>query len=375
MRLTAEGCKARREKLISAVEADLLIITDPRHIHYLAGLFTTPLLLSGLGTNFLLIDTASGHSKLIIHNFLEDPNTEIAFVDEIEVWTWYDAAHNPGIPIFRQGLHELNKHLRPLSPRRVGIEQGTLSYGAEIANPVDLTDILIHMRRVKYPDELVLIREAIRAIEAGHHATRSVIQPGVTELDVYNAVNTAIVNEIGHPVLPLGDFASGERSWRGGGPPTQRVLQAGDLMIVDLFPVINGYKGDYTGTISVNGELTDLQTRLEAALHAALSAGESMLKPGSRGKEVYQALRSGLAEYGFGDHIPHHAGHGIGLGHPEAIFFVRDSEEVLRAGEVVTLEPGAYGEGFGARIEHNYLITETGFERLTHHATAFVTPR
>jgi Xaa-Pro aminopeptidase len=67
--------------------------------------------------------------------------------------------------------------------------------------------------------------------------------------------------------------------------------------------------------------------------------------------------------------FPHHAGHGLGLGHPEAPAFVPESDEALSEGEVVTLEPGAYAEGVGGvRIEHNYLITRDGFERLTNHS-------
>ena len=63
------------------------------------------------------------------------------------------------------------------------------------------------------------------------------------------------------------------------------------------------------------------------------------------------------------EHFPHHAGHGIGLTHPEAPFFVREATETLLTGDVVTLEPGLYVEGVGGiRIEHNYLVTEQGFE-------------
>ena len=71
------------------------------------------------------------------------------------------------------------------------------------------------------------------------------------------------------------------------------------------------------------------------------------------------------------EQFPHHAGHGIGLTHPEAPFIVRRSTETLLAGDVVTLEPGLYIAGVGGiRIEHNYLITPTGYERLSNHTIA-----
>ncbi len=69
-----------------------------------------------------------------------------------------------------------------------------------------------------------------------------------------------------------------------------------------------------------------------------------------------------------GQPLVHHAGHGLGLSHPEAPFFVEGATETLVVGDVVTLEPGAYVDGVGGvRIEHNYLITATGFERLSNH--------
>jgi Xaa-Pro aminopeptidase len=71
-----------------------------------------------------------------------------------------------------------------------------------------------------------------------------------------------------------------------------------------------------------------------------------------------------MAEY-----FPHHAGHGLGLEHPEAPYLVRHATETLLSGDVVTLEPGLYVPGIGGlRIENNYLVKDGGFERLSNHA-------
>src|SRR5262249_19576814 len=70
-------------------------------------------------------------------------------------------------------------------------------------------------------------------------------------------------------------------------------------------------------------------------------------------------------------HFGHHAGHGLGLTHPEAPFFVAEADETLLENDVVTLEPGLYVEGVGGiRIEHNYRITAAAHERLSHHEIA-----
>lgn len=369
LKLTAEGCKSRRERLIANTEVDLLIITDPRHIQYLTGLYISPLTLGAWGHNYLVIDTRSGEATLLVHSMVSGG----AYVDQVEVWTWYDAATKAGVPVYSTGLQVLNKHLDKLSFNKAGIEWGLLPYGAHITEITDITPVLMKIRRHKDPDELDLIRASIHAIDAGHKAIREKIKPGLTELDVFNIVMSAIVKDAGHAVLPMGDFVSGERTYHEGGLPSSRKLQAGELMILDIGPVVNGYKGDFTATLSVDGKLTEKQQALELALLAALSAGEAMLRPGTKGADVHHAIRDELTRQGFANGFTHHAGHGLGLGHPEAPFFVPESTDTIQVGDVVTLEPGSYNveEGFGGRIEHNYLITEHGYEQLSHHVLTF----
>lgn len=366
MPLTAEGCRQRREKLLEHIDADQVVISNPRHVLYLSGYWVTPLHIGGWGSPHLIIERSSGTTTLLTHNFA--PNTHTAHVDQVESWHWYDAATAAAPPLFPTMATTLHVHLRGT----VAIERGVFPHDVYDGQTIDITDHILTMRRHKYADEHAMLRACVRAVEAGHRAARTTIQAGVTEIDVYNAIYAAIVAEASEPVLPLGDFASGERAHQGGGAPTPRKLQAGEVMIVDLFPVMGGYRADFTATYAVSDTLTDAQKRLETALHVALTAGESRLKAGMRVSEIYQAVKSALAEHGYAGAFPHHAGHGLGLGHPEAPYIVPGSEETLQVGDVVTLEPGAYGDGFGGRIEHNYAITADGYERLSNHNTRFV---
>ncbi|MBK8026848.1 MAG: aminopeptidase P family protein [Chloroflexi bacterium] len=150
------------------------------------------------------------------------------------------------------------------------------------------------------------------------------------------------------------------------------MLKSGDVMLCDIFPLVNGYRSDFTATYAVDDRYSDDQERVDVAIHEAMRAGEEALRPGARGGDVYRAVRAALAKHGLAENFPHHAGHGLGFDHPDTPYFVPLSEETLLVGEVVALEPGAYGEGFGARIENNYLITETGPERLSNHSTALL---
>src|SRR5262249_32151043 len=113
------------------------------------------------------------------------------------------------------------------------------------------------------------------------------------------------------------------------------------------------------------------QQRLYDLCMAAMQAGEKELRGGASCLTVYQAGDGVFAAAGMSPVFGHHAGHGLRLSHPAAPFFVPKTNETLLAGDVVTLEPGLYVPNVGGiRIEHNYLITEGGYERLSNHVIA-----
>jgi Xaa-Pro aminopeptidase len=193
----------------------------------------------------------------------------------------------------------------------------------------------------------------------------------MTELQVYEGVFAACVDAAKRPVIVYGDFAVSPGPERRGGPPTERVLLPGDLFILDFSVVLRGYRSDFTNTLAVGREPTADQRRLYDLCVAAMAAGERELRAGAACRAVYEAVRDTFDRAGVAEHFPHHAGHGLGLSHPEAPFFVLEATEALLAGDVVTLEPGLYVPGVGGvRIEHNYLITDAGYERLSNHTIA-----
>ena len=194
----------------------------------------------------------------------------------------------------------------------------------------------------------------------------------MTELDVYCGILSACIQAAGQAVIVYGDFAVSPGPARRGGPPTKQVIRPGDMLILDYSVVIANYRSDFTNTLVVGRDPTPEQQRLGDLCLAAMAAGEGQLRAGAACQAVYDAVRGAFAKEGMADHFPHHAGHGIGLSHPEAPFFVRHSNETLLAGDVVTLEPGLYVEHVGGiRIERNYLITPRGFETLSRHEISF----
>ena len=359
--LTAAGCRARRTRLWDSVrdqvDVPALVLADPIHLRYLANFYVDPF---SLGADFggVLVVRPDGDATLY-HDRRLPESVKAAHADRTEVIAWYDG-QSPGA-----------------GPRRLALRPAVEANGGRIhdslADPLGpvITTAIADLRRAKDPDEVELLRCCMRATEAGHAWARSNLRAGMTELDVYNGVFAACATAAGHPVMVYGDFAVSPGPARRGGPPTDRVLRDGDMFILDYSVVRFGYRSDFTNTFVVGGRPSADQRRLFDACVAAMAAGEAGLKAGTTCQDVYDAVRGSLAEAGLADAFPHHAGHGLGLSHPEAPFFVRRSSETLIAGDVVTLEPGVYVDGIGGlRIEHNYLVTATGAERLSSHTIA-----
>jgi Xaa-Pro aminopeptidase len=355
--LTAEGCQARRQRLLDRLKpSGPLLFGDPLNLRYLAGMYVDPF---SLGADFggLLLLHPDGATKLFCDHRLPK-SVEAAHADEKVSVKWYDG-QSPG-----EGPRRLI--LRPILDA-LGTD-GQIH--DELSDPFAeaIFAAIGELRRVKDDDEVAVLQACCRAAEAGFAWARANVKPGMTELDVYNAIFAECGKAAGRPVILYGDFAVSPGSAKRGGPPTDHVIQPGETLILDYSVVIQGYRSDFTNTLVVGAEPTADQRRLFDLCVAAMAAGERHLRAGVHGKEVYNAVRAVFEDAGMADHFPHHAGHGIGLSHPEAPFLVKHSLESLVTGDVVTLEPGLYVDGVGGiRIEHNYLVTESGYERLSRH--------
>jgi Xaa-Pro aminopeptidase len=388
--LTAEGCTHRRERLWARIDPSIewLLIADPRHVQYLSGFLVHPQSFSAQERGLLLLERG-GEATLLADNFSRRSAAGPLYVDREVIEGWYDHKHsviNRDEALFRavsaisdriygrRGAveaewlplcaFELLGADREVHRLRAVPEKGQDSEGPGI----DLGSLIRDLRRCKLPDELALLAEAMRAAEAGHARAREVIRAGISEWDMYREIHSAVLAAAGRPVSIYGDFR-GVNAARPklGGLPTAYVLGEGDMFLLDYSVVVDGYRSDITNTLCV-GSPNDKQHMLFNLCQAALASGEGALRSGAAARDVYAAVARPLREAGYADAFPHHAGHGIGLAHPEPPILVPESDDVLRAGDVVTLEPGLYLAGIGGlRIEHNYLVTDIGYERLSQH--------
>jgi Xaa-Pro aminopeptidase len=148
--------------------------------------------------------------------------------------------------------------------------------------------------------------------------------------------------------------------------PTDYRLHPQESIIVDLSAIYEGYWSD-SCAVYYTGERTDRQAAIHKTVLAALELGISLIRPGAIAKEIDQALRKFIADAGYPVYY-HHSGHGVGTSGHEAPRIVPYSDEVLREGMVIMLEPAIYFPGeTSVRLEDAILVTTTGGEVLTHH--------
>jgi Xaa-Pro aminopeptidase len=376
--LSEAGCGDRRERLWAALPAGVwwIMVGDPRHVNWLSGFCVNPLSHSA-GERGLLLLVRGGPAVLVADNFALSSAISRPFVDREITVPWYDQVRAAGNRAQRlvAALEDARGWLAPghglvedewvPAAAREALAAGGQAPGV---SAFLLGSTLGRLRRAKHPDELAVLDRCLRAAEAGVARARGIVRPGIDEHEVFREVQAAALAQIRAQAVVYGDFrASSADSPGPTGPPGDHLLQEGETFILDLSVVVAGYRCDIAASIAV-GRPTRGQEELLALCREAMAAGEAVLRPGVPAREVYAAVRGAFARAGKAALFPHHAGHGLGLAHPEAPAFVPESDETLEAGDVVTLEPGAYARGIGGvRIEHDYLVTDKGSRRLSMH--------
>jgi Xaa-Pro dipeptidase len=216
----------------------------------------------------------------------------------------------------------------------------------------------------KTPDEVGAVEAALRLCEAGHAAARAATREGAGELELWAAVSAAIDAAAGARTTVIADLLSGPRTEDIGGPPVPRSLAAGDLVLADIVPCLDGIWGDSCATWAV-GEPPTAAVEMHAVASRALRLGLDALRPGAVAGDVDLTVRTEVEAAGHS--YPHHTGHGLGFHWHEEPRIVPDSATVLAPGMVVALEPGAYRGGMGVRVEVVAVVTGDGCGVLSRH--------
>ncbi len=356
------ACRGRQQRLQAEMrrrDLDLVIVARTEHVQWLVGprfgwVFEPSAALSRDGVATLIAPNAA-------------PPVHAADVVATYDAQWHSTLRNDQR---HAACEALKKALAPQSTvKRVGVEFSCfpphLAQGLE-AELVDIEPTILRLRRRKDADELARIKHAIGATGAMYAEARRIIRPGLSELQMFNALQAAAVEYSGEMLTGTGnDYASGVP----GGPPRPRAIEAGELYVLDLGPAFRGYFADNCRAIAVDGRPTERQLALQRHIADVFPMVEETVKPGMSCRALFHRVQRHLDAFDPNLKFSHHLGHGIGLFPHEAPHLnpSPDWDDVFEVGDVFTCEPGLYHPDLrgGIRLENDYLVTEAGVELLS----------
>ena len=257
----------------------------------------------------------------------------------LHAFSVYDAPVSPDLALFRK-----------VSERVPGV------------TIVDRTDLLNALRAVKSQAEVSLLEAAIQATAAGFDRVTKMLEPGVGEKEVQRTMEDAF--------LAAGASGPAYNTIAGSGRnatvlhymANRARCSAGELIVIDAGAAFGGYAADITRTYPVSGTFTQDQRKLYEVVLRAQEEAIKAVKPGAFMWQVEAAARDVIEKAGHGDRFIHSIGHHLGM---EVHDVTPDGP--LKAGMVVTIEPGVYfaDTNTGIRIEDDILVTPSGRRNLS----------
>ena len=221
------------------------------------------------------------------------------------------------------------------------------------------------LREVKDAEELTRMREAARiASQVMEHAIKTA-RAGVAETDLAAEIEYQIRKRGAEGPSFETIVASGPRAALPHGRASSKRLKEKDLVVLDLGVILRGYCSDLTRTIHVGRASRQVRSWYQAVLEAQ-TAGRKAVRAGIAASEVDGAVRSVLRRQGLERYFIHSTGHGLGIEVHERPSLRLNQSAALKAGSVVTIEPGIYMPSRGGiRIEDDVLVLPGGSETLT----------
>jgi Xaa-Pro aminopeptidase len=221
------------------------------------------------------------------------------------------------------------------------------------------------LREIKDAGEVALLRLACEAADAALKdlVERGGLRPGRSERDLRRELESLMLDHGADAASFETIVATGAHSAIPHHRPTDAVLQRGDFVKIDFGALVGGYHSDMTRTFLLAGPGGPAAWQLEIyeLVADAQRAGREALAPGAALAAVDAASRQVIADAGYGESFGHGLGHGVGLQIHEAPGIHATAAGTLRAGSVVTVEPGVYlpGRG-GVRIEDTLVVEGPG---------------
>lgn len=341
------------KKQVEQSSFDGIVVSKGTDVRYLSR-FT-----GDAGTTVLFL--TNDQDYLITDGRFEFQATQEAEGFEVIVW-------KSGSSLYR----ELGMLIQKLNLQKIAIRTDEIFYGdylkmkgecnAEFTESEPYVEVL---RQVKDEDELALIRKACAISDDSFMSLLSFIRPGVTEMEIMNALEFEFRKRGSEGCCFSTIVASGpENGANCHATPSKRKVENGDLITIDFGAFYEGYCSDITRTVAL-GEPDSRLVKIYGIVKEAKAAAHAVLKEGVTLKQIDAAAMDIIKGYGYT--VPHGLGHSFGLDIHESPFISPKVDYTMKCNVVHTLEPGIYVPGIGGiRVEDDYLIQKDGAEQLTH---------
>ncbi len=227
---------------------------------------------------------------------------------------------------------------------------------------VPVNGLVEGVRSVKDPDEIALLKRSAAITDAAYENVVGDIRPGMTEKQIAWELEKSL-RENDSQSLPFEIIvASGPRAALPHAKPTERVIEDGDPVVIDMGARYQGYASDLTRTICV-GAADDTFSNVYNTVLKAQKTAMAAISKGITGKAADGIARDIIRKAGYGEAFGHSLGHGVGLAEHELPRLGPNSEDVLADGMVFTVEPGVYISGWGGVRIEDTVVMENGKAR------------
>ncbi|MET0716551.1 MAG: aminopeptidase P family protein [Mycetocola sp.] len=228
---------------------------------------------------------------------------------------------------------------------------------------VAMTVALPMLRAIKDDDELERLAAAGAAADQAYEEIVTVQFAGRSETEV-GADLADLLRRFGHSQVDFTVVGSGPNGANPHHEIGPRIIEDGDMVVLDFGGLLHGYGSDTTRTVHV-GEPTAEEREVHDIVRHAQQAGFEAVRPGIECQEIDRVSRAVIADAGYGDFFIHRTGHGIGLTTHEPPYMVEGETQTLHPGMCFSIEPGVYLPGrFGVRIEDIVTVVPDGGRRL-----------
>jgi Xaa-Pro aminopeptidase len=348
----ADARETRRDALIGRLEErglDGLLVSHLPNVRYLSG-FT--------GTAALLAVLRSGELVFVSDfRYAAQAEAEVGSLARLEIVPSDPLGRLLGLLAGYGGTERLGYEghaVAAATASRLEANEGRQQF-------TSTSGLVEGLRICKDAAEVTAIRSAaVLALEA-FEATVGSIRPGEREIDVAARLESELRRRGSewHPFPTI--VASGPRAALPHAGTSRRVIERGDLLLLDFGAQVGGYCADVTRTVVVGAVADDRQRAVYDLVRTAQALARERVAAGMTGREADALARAVIAERGFGDAFGHSLGHGLGLEVHEEPRLSATSETALPVGAVVTIEPGIYIPGWGGvRLEDDVAITADG---------------